>query len=244
METVAIDTRLDGRLAVLVRPAAPGPWPGAVMVHEAWGLDDVLRRQADRLASAGFVVLAPDLYGDGPRMRCVRATFKSLAARSGPPFDLLQASRTHLLADRHVNGRVGVIGFCMGGGFALLLAAEGFEASAVNYGMVPADVDEVLRGACPVVASYGGRDRRLVGEVPRLTAALEANDVPHDVQVYPTAGHSFLNDAPNGPLLARPLLRLGHVGPDPAAAQDAWRRIEAFFGTHLAAPATDARSSP
>ncbi len=75
MDTVAIDTRLDGRLAVLVRPAAPGPWPGVVMVHEAWGLDDVLRRQADRLASAGFVVLAPDLYGDGSRLRCVRATF-------------------------------------------------------------------------------------------------------------------------------------------------------------------------
>ena len=244
MDTVAIDTRLDGRLAVLVRPAAPGPWPGVVMVHEAWGLDDVLRRQADRLASAGFVVLAPDLYDDGPRMRCVRATFAALRARSGPPFDILQACRAQLLEDRHVNGRVGVIGFCMGGGFALLLAAEGFDASAVNYGMVPADVDEVLRGACPVVASYGGRDRQLVGEVPRLTAALEAAGVPHDVQVYPTAGHSFLNDVPNGPPLLRPLLRLGHVGPDPAAAQDAWRRIEAFFGTHLAASAPDAPSGP
>ena len=60
METVAIDTRLDGRLAVLVRPAEPGPWPGVVMVHEAWGLDDVLRRQANRLASAG------QPYGRGP----------------------------------------------------------------------------------------------------------------------------------------------------------------------------------
>lgn len=244
METVAIDTRLEGRLAVLVRPAGPGPWPGVVMVHEAWGLDDVLRRQADRLASAGFVVLAPDLHGDGSRLRCMRALFAALRARSGPPFDLLRAAREQLLDDRHVNGRVGVIGFCLGGGFALLLSADGFDASAVNYGMVPDDVEEVLRGACPVVASYGGRDRQLVEEVPRLTAALEANDVPHDVQVYPTAGHSFLNDAPNGPLLLRPLLRVGHVGPDPAAAQDAWRRIEAFFGTHLAAPATDAPSAP
>ena len=244
METVAIDTRLDGRLAVLVRPAGPGPWPGVVMVHEAWGLDDVLRRQADRLASAGFVVLAPDLLGDGPKLRCMRATFAALMARNGRPFDLLHAARQQLLADRHVNGKVGVIGFCLGGGFALLLSSDGFDASAVNYGMIPADVDEVLTGSCPVVASYGGRDRQLVGEVPRLIAALEANEVPHDVQVYPDAGHSFLNDAPNGPLLVRPLLKLAHVGPVPAAAQDAWRRIEAFFGTHLAAGSAPAGSPP
>jgi carboxymethylenebutenolidase len=246
METVAIDTQLDGRLAVLVRPAQTGQWPGVVMVHEAWGLDDVLRRQAERLASAGFVVLAPDLYGDGSKLRCMRSTFAALKARSGLPFDILRAARDHLLADRRVNGKVGVIGFCMGGGFALLLSSDGFDASAVNYGMIPEDVEEVLRGACPVVASYGGRDKQLVAEVPRLQGALEANDVPHDLKVYPSAGHSFLNDAPNGPLLLRPLLRLGHVGPDPVAAQDAWRRIEAFFGTHLAAgdPATGAPSNP
>ena len=238
METVAIDTRLDGRLAVLVRPVGPGPWPGVVMVHEIWGVDDVLRRQAERLASAGFVVLAPDLLGDGPRLRCMRSVFRALQARSGLPFDLVRAAREQLLADRHVNGRVGIIGFCLGGGFALLLSSDGFDASAVNYGMVPADVDEVLRGACPVVASYGGRDRQLVGEVPRLVAALEAAEVPHDVEVYPTAGHSFLNDAPNGPRPFRPLFRLAHVGPDPLAARDAWRRIEAFFGVHLGGPPT------
>jgi carboxymethylenebutenolidase len=237
METVAIDTRLDGRLAVLVRPAAPGPWPGVVMVHELFGLDDVLRRQADRLAAAGFVVLAPDLLGDGPRLRCLRATFRALAAREGAPFDLLQRARQQLLADRRVNGKVGVIGFCMGGGFALVLSSDGFDASAVNYGMIPEDVEEVLGGACPVVASYGGRDRQLVRQVPRLRAALESNHVPYDLEVYPTAGHSFLNDAPNGPRVLRPLLRVAHVGPEPAAAADAWRRIEAFFGVHLAADA-------
>jgi carboxymethylenebutenolidase len=244
METVAIDTELDGRLAVLVRPAGPGSWPGVVMVHEAWGLDDVLRRQAERLASAGFVVLAPDLYGDGPRLRCMRTTFAALRARSGSPFDLLRGAREQLLADRHVNGHVGVIGFCMGGGFALLLSSDGFEASAVNYGMIPDDVEEVLRGACPVVASYGGRDRQLVAAVPRLQAALEANGVPSDVQVYPRAGHSFLNDAPNGPRLLRPLLRVAHVGPEPAAAEDAWGRIETFFRTHLADDPAAAGSSP
>jgi carboxymethylenebutenolidase len=235
METVAIDTHLDGRLAVLVRPAAPGPWPGVVMIHEAWGLDDVLRRQAARLASAGFLVLAPDLYGDGSRLRCMIATFKAFKERTGLPFDIIQRCREHLLEDRRVNGKVGVIGFCLGGGFALLASSDGFDASAVNYGMVPEDVDEVLRGSCPMVASYGGKDKSLLEEVPRLRAALESNGVPFDLEIYPTAGHSFLNDAPNAPLPLRPLMRLGHVGPEPVAAADAWRRIETFFGEHLAA---------
>jgi carboxymethylenebutenolidase len=203
------------------------------MLHEIFGLDEVLRRQADHLAAAGFVVLAPDLFGEGRKLGCMISTFKAMKARSGLPFDVIQRSREQLVADPQVNGKVGVIGFCMGGGFALLVSSDGFDASAVNYGMVPADVDEVLRGSCPMVASYGGRDRHLVQEVPRLRIALEANAVPYDLEVYPTAGHSFLNDAPNGPRLARPLLRLSHVGPDPMAAPDAWRRIEAFLGEHL-----------
>ena len=235
MDTVTEDLQRDGRRGVVVRPTAGGPWPGVVMVHEAWGLDDVLRRQAQRLAAAGYVVLAPDLFAEGSKLRCMISTFKAMRARAGLPFEIIRGSREQLLGDPQVNGKVGVIGFCMGGGFALLVASDGFDASSVNYGMVPEDVDEVLRGACPVVASYGGRDKQLVGQVPRLRAALEANEVPYDLEVYPTAGHSFLNDASNGPRLARPLLRLSHVGPDPVAAADAWRRIEAFFGEHLRA---------
>lgn len=233
MDITAEDTVLDGRRALVVRPTAAGPWPGVVVLHEAWGMDDVLRRQAERLASAGHVVLAPDLLGDGPLLVCMRRTLKALATRSGLPFQLIGHAREQLLGDPQVNGRVGVIGFCMGGGFALLVSADGFDASAVNYGMVPEDVDAVLRGSCPVVASYGGRDRQLAPQVPRLRAALEENGVPHDVEVYPTAGHSLLNDAPNGPRVLRPLLKVAHVGPDPVAAADAWRRIEAFFGRHL-----------
>ena len=233
MNTVARDSRVAGHLAVVARPTGDGPWPGVVMVHEAWGLDDVLRRQADRLASAGFVVMAPDLFGEGSRLRCMIATFRALRARTGLPFDLIARCRDELRADPQVDGHVGVIGFCMGGGFALLVSADGFDASAVNYGIIPEDVDDVLRGSCPLVGSYGGRDERFSREVPRLEAALTAHAVPHDVVVYPSAGHSFLNDAENGPRWARPLLRLSGIGPEPVAAADAWRRIEEFFDRHL-----------
>ncbi len=108
-----------------------------------------------------------------------------------------------------------------------------FDASAVNYGMVPSDLDAVLEGACPIVASYGGRDAMLAKQVPRLEVALERQQIPHDVEVYPSAGHSFLNDAAVGPVALRPLMKIAHLGPEPVAAADAWRRIEAFFGTHL-----------
>ncbi len=233
METIAQDILVEGRTVVTVRPVGPGPWPGVVMLHEAFGINDVLRRQAERMASAGYLVLAPDLLGDGLRIRCMRALFRSLAARSGRAFEVIEAVRRHVVADPYGTGKAGVIGFCMGGGFALVVADRGFDASAVNYGMVPSDLDAVLEGACPIVASYGGRDAMLAKQVPRLEVALERQQIPHDVEVYPSAGHSFLNDAAVGPMALRPLMKIAHVGPEPVAAADAWRRIEAFFGTHL-----------
>ncbi len=225
----------------MTRPEGEGPWPGVVMLHEAWGLDDVLRRQAERLASAGYLVLAPDLLGEGLWLRCIVSTVRAYSERKGRPFELIEAARQAALADPRCNGRVGVIGFCLGGGFALLVAAEGFDVASVNYGEVPEDAAEVLRDACPIVASYGGRDRRGVKNLPRLQAALAERQIPSDVKVYPTAGHSFLNHATNGPLVFRPLMKISHVGPDPVAAADAWDRIEAFFGEHLQQVPADPR---
>jgi carboxymethylenebutenolidase len=238
METAAEDVKVDGRTVVLARPTGTGSWPGVVMIHEAWGIDDVLRRQADRLAAAGYLVLAPDLLGEGMWLRCVVATFRAFQARSGRPYELIESCRQRLLADPACNGKVGVIGFCVGGGFALVLAADGFQASSVNYGEVPSDIDEIASRACPIVASYGARDRRTTAGVPKLQAALAAHGVPRDVKIYPRAGHSFLNDEPNGPRVFRPVAKLMHAGPEPVAAADAWRRIEAFFAEHLGQPST------
>jgi carboxymethylenebutenolidase len=234
VDTVTDDVTIADRTAILSRPAAAGPWPGVVMLHEAFGLNDVLRRQAQRLASAGYLVAAPDLLGEGPRFGCMKRAFQALTARRGRPFEVIAQARRWLADQPGCSGKVGVIGFCMGGGFALVVAADGFDAAAVNYGMIPDDVEEVLRGACPLVGSYGARDR-MSAAVPRLAAALEAQQIPYDLKIYRTAGHSFLNDAPVGPVLARPLMKIAHVGPDPEAAVHAWGRIERFFGRHLRA---------
>jgi carboxymethylenebutenolidase len=150
------------------------------MLHEAWGLDDVLRRQAQRLASVGYIVIAPDLMGDGNRLKCMISVFKAMRAARGRPFELIEACQRQLRADADCTGRIGVIGFCMGGGFALLLGNRGFDASSVNYGMVPSDLDAVLAGSCPMVGSYGAKDKALAKEVPRLEEGLTRHGIVHE----------------------------------------------------------------
>jgi carboxymethylenebutenolidase len=96
--------------------------------------------------------------------------------------------------------------------------------------MVPADAEAMLAGSCPVIGSYGGRDSMGVAHPQRLEAALTALGVPHDVKVYPEAGHSFMSPKPAG---MKPVVALARLQYDKAAAEDAWQRIFAFFGTYL-----------
>lgn len=225
-----------GLHAVMALPAGDGPWPGVVLVHEAYGIDDNMRRQVQRMAEAGYVALMPDLFTEGGARRCLVATFRALSAGSGRAFQDIEAARRLLAARPDSTGKIGVIGFCMGGGFALVLAGgRGFDVSSVNYGVLPKDADAVLANACPIVASYGGRDKTLQGVKPKLDAVLERHGIPHDTKVYPEAGHSFLNEEEEGAKALRPVMKaiLG-AGPNPAAAADAWKRIETFFGTYLA----------
>lgn len=224
--------------AVVARPASDGPWPAVVLVHEAFGLNDVTRRQAVHLAGMGYLVIAPDLFAAGGVLRCLRSTFRDLMAGAGAAFADVEAARTHVLADADCNGRVGIIGFCMGGGFALALAPHGYAASAPCYGRLP-DTPEALRGACPIVASYGGRHKALAGAADKLERALTAYGVPHDVKEYPDSGHSFMNDESPLPAVFDPLLKVADVVPNPKDAADAWARIDAFFGVHLASGTPD-----
>jgi carboxymethylenebutenolidase len=220
--------------AYLARPATgEGPWPGVVVVHEAFGLTDVQQRHADRMARAGYLALAVDLFSQGGARRCLVSTLRSATSGQGRAYTDIETGRLHLRESADCTGKVGVIGFCMGGGFALQLANRGeYDVASVNYGMLPHDVDAAMAGACPVVASYGARDQ-LKGAAATLDEALTRAGVVHDVKEYPTAGHAFLNDAETGPRVLRPLMRVTHMGPDPQAAEDAWQRIDAFFAAQL-----------
>ena len=167
----------------------------------------------------------------GGGARGARPPFRAMSRRSGPAFDVIEAARDAVAARDDCTGRVGVIGFCMGGGFALVAAARGFDASAPNYAHLPKDLEGVLSRACPMVASFGGKDRSLRGTADKLRTALERHSVPHDVKEYPDAGHSFMNRHDFGPGGA--LLRLAGVGFHEPSAEDAWGRILRFFEEHL-----------
>jgi len=217
-----------GYLAV---PAGTGPWPGVVVIHEAFGLNDDVRGKADEMAGHGYLALAPDLYDGKSWIRCVKAVFGQLRAGAGPAFEALDAARAFLAGRADCTGKTGVIGFCLGGGFALLCAPRpGFDVAAVNYGDVPKDAESVLAGACPVVGSFGGRDQMGTQHPERLERALSVLEVPHDVHVYPASGHRFMTESDGvGAVFAR----LGKMSYQPEDAADAWKRIFAFFGTYL-----------
>ena len=225
-----------GLTGEFVVPAGTGPWPGVVLVHEAFGINDVMRRQAERFARAGYLALMPDLFTEGGARKCLSQTFREVSASTGRSFADIESARQLLIAREDCTSQVGIIGFCMGGGFALAAASLGFAAASANYGRLPKPLDESLVGACPIIGSYGGKDSSLKGAAQKLEDSLTRLGIEHDVIEYPDAGHSFLNDAETGPPALRFLFKrfLG-AGPNPEAAADAWSRIDAFFAEHLKA---------
>jgi carboxymethylenebutenolidase len=227
--TIEIDTP-DGPIdALLDIPEGQGPWPGVVVCHDAIGYGRDKESINSRIAAAGYVALTPNLFARGGWVRCITKVMRDLSSKQGRTVDDVLAARDHLQALPECSGRVGVAGFCMGGRFALVLSPKGFGASAPFYGTpLPGELSETLSGACPIVASYGGRDLTGKGAPEKLQRVLDEKGIANDVKVYPDAGHSFANELP-----AQPLLRIAGFGYNQAATEDAWTRVFAFFGEHL-----------
>lgn len=216
---------LPGRLdAYSVRPDGPGTFPGLVLIHEITGLNDNIRAIADRFARAGYAVLAVDLFTrrSGWKPLCILRYLFNQRFRpfDNPDLSDLRAALTHLGAQPAVDeNRLGAVGFCLGGGYAIAWACgdNRLQAVAPFYGLNPHPV-EAARRACPLVASYPENDRLLHTERGghRLEAALQEFGIPHDVKFYPGTDHSFWNASPN-----------------PAAIEDSWERMMTFFAQHL-----------
>jgi carboxymethylenebutenolidase len=234
MTTIQISAP-DGPIdALLSTPAGAGPWPGVVVIHDAIGYGPDKQSTNDRIARAGYVALIPNMYSRGGRIRCISRVMRELMTQRGRALDDILAARDHLLAMPECSGRVGIAGFCMGGQFALVMSPKGFGASAPFYGTpLPRNLSETLDGACPIVASFGSRDPLGRGAPERLREATESKNIAADIKVYDGVGHSFANEMPG-----QPLVRIAGFGYDRTATEDAWSRVFAFFGEHLAAAAT------
>ena len=206
----------------IVTPEGPGPHPGVVVIHEAYGLSDNIKDITRRLGSAGYVALAVDLFTDRNRAVCMARYMTGVLLGSVNRYgvDDLRMALTHLAKNRDVDAaRMGAIGFCMGGGFAISWACTDSRLKVIApfYSTNPRPLDVVSR-LCPVVGSYPEKD--FTARAGRaLDHTLEQHGIARDIKIYPGAGHSFFN-ADGGSY-------------DNAAAEDSWTRVLKFFGEQI-----------
>jgi carboxymethylenebutenolidase len=207
----------------LALPDGPGRHPGVVVIHEAYGLNENIKDIAGRFADQGYAALAVDLFGGRNRAVCMARFMTGMLAGSVNRFGIsdLKAALTHLAGLPDVDpDRVGAIGFCMGGAFAIAWACTDSRLKAIApfYGANPRPL-EAVRRACPIVASYPEQDfTSSAGSA--LGEALDKYGVVHEIKIYPGARHSFFNDTS----------RAYHQ----EAAADSWKRVLKFFGEQLA----------
>ncbi|MER7584861.1 alpha/beta fold hydrolase [Kitasatospora sp. NPDC097691] len=217
----------NGRTAhgYLARPPQ-GVGPGLVVVQEWWGLTSHVATMADRFAAEGFTVLAPDLFGGATTHDSTEAARLKRELPVERAVEDLSGAVDHLLSlDGVVGDAVGVVGFCMGGGFALLLAARAGDrvAAAVPFYGLPPDPDFDYRGLTAHVLGHFGESDRSIPMAAVDEAAIrigEATDIRPEVHFYP-AGHAFMND--ENPLGTY----------DPLQAGIAWGRTLTFLRGHL-----------
>ena len=224
----------DGDMRCYVSsPAESGAHPAVIVIQHAGGVDEFIRGMSDRLAEAGFVAVAPDLYhredpssSDDPMTRMGRLRDGNIVAD-------VNAAVAHAAGLSEVRSdRVGITGFCMGGRVAYLMAASNpaFKAGVVFYGgnlMVPwgegpAPFDISGQIGCPLLGLFGEDDPNPnPADVAKIDAELTRLNKTHEFHSYPGAGHAFMNEG-------RPSYRQ-------SAATDAWPRCVEWFNRHLKA---------
>ena len=209
--------------AYQARPKGGGKLPAVVVIHENRGLNKHIEDVARRAALAGYLAVAPDglsVAGGAPEdQEAARDLFaKTDRARIGGD---VMAAVPYLAAHPESSGRVGSVGFCYGGGIALRSAVEveGLSAAAGFYGRV-LGAEDVAKLSVPVMMHFAGNDPRINGGIPDFRAAMDAQNVPYSIHMYPGTGHGFHNDT-------------SQARYDAEAANLAWTRTVAFWDHYL-----------
>jgi len=224
-QTVTFKSGDETATGFLVTPEGKGAFPAVIVIQEWWGLNDWVKDQARALAKEGYVALAVDLY----RGKVTDKQEEAHQLMSGLPPDRamrdLKAAFNYLASRPDVRkDRVGAIGWCMGGRYALALATEEPRLAAVvaYYGAPPTDAAAIAKIKAPVLGNFGGEDKGPSPEqVKAFEAAMKKAGKTVDVKIYPGAGHAFANvNNPWG-------------GYREAAAKDAWARTLSWFAKYL-----------
>jgi carboxymethylenebutenolidase len=209
---------VDGFLA---EPDKPGRYPGVIVIHDWWGLTDWVKQQTAKLADQGFVALAVDLYGGKVAANTDEAAQLSGALNDDQVVLELMNGIIYLTTLNDVeHGRIGTVGWAMGGYYALRLAMHvpRLGACVDNYGALPTEIETMT---APVLGNFGAEDRGVTPtDVDSFKKTMKNLNRIVDVKVYDGAGHSFEN--PNDENAYRP-----------EAAQDAWNRTVAFLSKSL-----------
>jgi len=208
----------------LALPDSAGKHPALIVIHEWWGLNDWVKEQGQKFAGLGYVALAVDLY----RGRSAADPGEAHELARGLPQDRavrdLQAAFAYLASRPDVEAsKIGDVGWCMGGGYSLLLAENEpkLAACVVNYGAMPTDPAVIARIQAPVLGNFGALDRGIKPEdVQAFEKAMQTAGKKIDAKIYDGAGHAFEN--PNN-----------KDGYRPEAAADAWTRMVNFFAANL-----------
>lgn len=208
----------------LARPAAPGKRPAVIVIQEWWGLEEHIKDVARRFADEGFVALAPDLYHGQLAAEPDEARKLAMELDRSQAVEEIRQGMQYLLDSGFVAGdRVGVVGFCMGGGLSLLTACASQQVGAaiVFYGGTPNPIEQVNNISCPLLGIYGEEDQGLwPAAVDALKQALDRYQKQYEIHSYPGAPHAFFNDS--RPQIYRP-----------EASRDAWAKTLAFYRRHL-----------
>jgi carboxymethylenebutenolidase len=224
-ETVTFKSGSETASGLLVTPEGSGPFPAVLVIQEWWGLNDWVKDQARKLAKEGYAALAVDLYRGKVTADPDQAHQLMMGLSPDQAMRDLKAALAFLRARPNVDkDDLGVVGWCMGGRYALALATEDPQLAAVvaYYGAPPTEAEAIARIKAPVLGNFGGEDKGPSPEqVKAFEEAMKKAGKTADIKIYPGAGHAFANE--NNPW----------KGYREDAAKDAWARTLAFFGKHL-----------